>query len=224
MPETPSSATISPKLERIATLAKRAPGIALTSLAHHIDLDWLREAYRRTRKDGATGAVVLLFSRQDDARRVLEVLPRRFGKYGLTPHPDKTRLVPFRRPALDARPEGSKIPTPGTFGLLGLTHHWMRTRRGVWVIKQRTASNRFTRALARVAQWCRDNRHQPVGWQWRMLSQKLRGHFGYYGITGNFEAIGRFYNEVRRVWRKWLHRRSQRARMSWERMAALLER
>jgi group II intron reverse transcriptase/maturase len=167
---------------------------------------------------------VLFFSRRDDARRVLEVLPKRFGKYGLALHPDKTRLVPFRRPAFRARQVGLGQSRPGTFSLLGFTHYWMKSRRGNWVIKQRTASDRFTRALVKIARWCRDNRHRPVRWQWQVLNQKLRGHFGYYGITGNFEAIARFYREVRRVWRKWLHRRSQRARMSWDRMEALLER
>lgn len=429
MPETLGSINISPRLERIATLAKRAPGMAFTSLAHHLDIDWLREAYRRTRKDGATGIdgqtadeyaanlednlrslleraksgtyrappvrrvhipkgtdgdtrpigiptfedkvlqravamllgaiyeqdfhdgsygfrpkrsahqalnalrnaavsgkmgwvleadirkffdtlghehlmailrrrvrdgvllrligkwlkagvleagvlfhpdsgspqggvispilaniylhevldewferivkprlsgralllryaddFVVLFSRLDDARRVLDVLPKRFGKYGLTLHPDKTRLVPFRRPALQPRSGGSKVPKPGTFDLLGFTHCWARSRQGNWVVRQRTACDRFTRALARVAQWCRENRHQPVRWQWQILTQKLRGHFGYYGITGNFEALDRFLHEARRVWCKWLNRRSQRARMPWERMAKLLER
>lgn len=167
---------------------------------------------------------VLLFSRQDDAHRVLHVLPKRFGKYGLTLHPEKTRLVRFRRPVLRTRLGGRQQVKPGTFSLLGFTHYWTRSRQGNWVIKQRTARDRFTRALIRVARWCRENRHEPVRWQHQVLTQKLRGHFGYYGITGNYEAIKRFYHEVRRVWRKWLNRRSQRARMSWDRMEALLER
>jgi len=165
---------------------------------------------------------VLLFSRQNDARRVLEVLPKRFGKYGLTLHPDKTRLLNFRRPVL--RPRVGGRAKPGTFSFLGFSHLWTKSRQGNWVIKQRTACDRFTRALIRVTQWCRENRHQPVRWQWQVLTQKLRGHFGYFGITGNYEAILRFYREVRRVWRKWLNRRSQRARMRWDRMEALLER
>jgi group II intron reverse transcriptase/maturase len=202
----------------------------LANIYLHEVLDEWFESVVKPRLQGRTLLVryaddfVLLFSRRDDARRVLEVLPRRFGKYGLALHPDKTRLVPFRRPALRVRQDGRVKSRPGTFSLLGFTHYWMKSRQGNWVIKQRTASDRFTRALARVARWCRENRHQPVRWQWQVLKQKLRGHFGYYGITGNFDAIARFYREVRRVWRKWLHRRSQRARMSWDRMEALLER
>jgi RNA-directed DNA polymerase len=429
MTETPGSDTISPKLERIAKLAKQAPAMAFTSLAHHIDIDWLREAYRRTRKDGAPGVdgqtaeeyathlegnlrslleraksgtyrappvrrvhipkgtggetrpigiptfedkilqravamvleavyeqdfsdgsfgfrprrsahqalntlrnavmsmkggwivevdirkffdtldhahlgnilrqrvrdgvllrligkwlnagvledgalshpdagspqggvispllaniylhevldmwferdvkpqlkgraflcryaddFVLLLSREDDARRVMDVLPKRFGKYGLTMHPEKTRLVAFSRPQRYSLQVSGGAARPGTFDLLGFTHYWAKSRKGNWVVKQKTACDRFSRALTRVAQWCRRNRHEPVRWQWQVLAQKLRGHFGYYGITGNFEAIDRFCHEVRRVWRKWLHRRSQRARMSWDRMQELLDR
>ncbi len=165
---------------------------------------------------------VLLFSREHDARRVLEVLPKRFGKYGLALHPDKTRLLHFRRPV--RRPRSGGHSKSETFSFLGFTHLWTKSRQGNWVIKQRTARDRFTKALTRVSRWCRDNRHQPVRWQWQVLTQKLRGHFGYYGITGNFEAIWRFQAEVQRVWRKWLHRRSQRARMQWDRMGALLGR
>jgi len=167
--------------------------------------------------------VVLVFSNEGDARRVMEVLPRRFGKYGLTLHPNKTRLVQFRRP--DRKPpddgEGGR---PGTFDLLGFTHHWGPSRKGKWVVKRRTARDRLSRALKRVAQWCRRNRHLEVEHQWRQLGSKLRGHFGYYGIIGNFDALTRFRTGVVRAWRKWLDRRSQRGRMRWNRMNELLKR
>jgi RNA-directed DNA polymerase len=78
--------------------------------------------------------------------------------------------------------------------------------------------------LKRVADWCRKHRHDDVRAQQKSLAQKLRGHFGYFGITGNFEALQRFLCEVQRAWQKWLNRRSQRARMNWERMQKLLER
>jgi RNA-directed DNA polymerase len=430
MAEIPSSKTVFPKLERIAKLAKQAPDMAFTSLAHHIDIDWLREAYRRTRKDGAVGVdgqsaqeyatnlesnlqalldraksgtyrappvrrvhipkgdgsqtrpigiptfedkvlqravamvleavyeqdfldgsygfrpgrsahqalkalrdetmrmgggwvlevdirkfydtldhghlremlrhrvrdgvllrligkwlkagvleagelshpelgtpqggvvspllaniylhevldtwferdvkprlrgrallvryaddVAILFSCEDDARRVMDVLPKRFGKYDLTLHPEKTRLVEFRRPAPQAPPRnGGGAGGPGSFDLLGFTHHWARSRRGYWVVKQRTASDRFSRALKRVAEWCRRNRHQKVKQQWEMLGAKLRGHFGYFGLPGNSVALARFRFEVKCAWRKWLNRRSQRACMPWDRMNKLLER
>jgi group II intron reverse transcriptase/maturase len=166
---------------------------------------------------------VFVFSREDDARRVMAVLSKRFEKYGLTLHPEKTRLVEFRRPDR-GHPTGGDGDGPGSFDLLGFTHYWGMSRKGRWVVMRRTASARFTRALKRVASWCRLNRHHEVKQQWRTLAQKLRGHFGYYGITGNSDALNRFRTEVTRVWRKWLDRRSQRARMTWDRMTKLLER
>jgi RNA-directed DNA polymerase len=169
---------------------------------------------------------VILLSSERDARRVMDVLPKRFGKYGLTLHPEKTRLVPFRppRPTKANGPQGETGPSrPGTFDLLGFTHHWAKSRRGYWVIKRRTAKGRFARALKRVAEWCRQARHRPLREQHQDLCRKLQGHYGYYGITGNSPALGRFRTEVTRVWVKWLARRSQRRR-SWDYFEQLLER
>jgi group II intron reverse transcriptase/maturase len=164
---------------------------------------------------------VFVFANERDARAVLAVLPKRFDKYGLRLHPDKTRLVEFRRP--DRRPRDVK-DRPGTFDFLGFTHFWGKSRTGKWILKRSTAKDRFRRAFKKVAAFCRMHRHDDVRLQRQRLAQKLRGHFGYFGITGNFEAIQRFRHEVIRVWRKWLSRRSQRARVNWERMRALLER
>ena len=423
MPEKPSSETISPKLERIAKLAKQAPQMAFTTLAHHIDVNWLREAYRRTRKDGARGVdgqsaeeyaadlegnlrsllhrmksgtyrappvrrghipkgegsqtrpigiptfedkvlqravamvleavyeqdflpcsygfrpgrsahpllndlrnrlmemqggwvlevdiekffdtldhghlrtflrqrvrdgvllrligkwlkagvleqgalsrpdagtpqggvispllaniflhevldmwfedvvrprmrgeahlyryaddFVIVLSHKEDARRVMDVLPKRFGKYGLTLHPAKTRLASFKRP-----PRGGRRP-PGTFDLLGFTLYWARSRQGNWVVKLKTAHTRLSRMARRAGHWCRKHRHRPVRWQWQVLCRKVRGHYAYFGVTGNFRGLSKFRHVVERVWRKWLHRRSHRAGMTWDRMARLLER
>lgn len=169
--------------------------------------------------------VVIVFSVEGDARKVMEVLPKRFGKYGLTLHPGKTRLVPFLRPRTSSGPKASGgDPWLGTFDLLGFTHHWGRSRRGKWVVKQKTAKDRLSRSLARISQWCRVNRHLGVSEQHRLLVQKLRGHYGYFGITGNGRLLEGFRRGVLRYWQKWLSRRSQRARMSFERFKRLLER
>lgn len=160
---------------------------------------------------------VIGFSNEEDARRVMDVLPKRFGKYGLTLHPEKTRLLRFEPP----RDEGN--PPPESFDFLGFNHHWGKSLKGRWVIKRKTAKSRFTRALKRVAEWCRRYRHEPITEQHRHLSLALRGHNGYFGITGNSKALGRFAYEVEKVWKKWLLRRSQR-RMSWERLAQLRKR
>ena len=164
--------------------------------------------------------LVFVFARKDDAERVLDVLPKRFGKYGLTLHPDKTRLVPFRRP--DRHDGGDN--GPGTFDLLGFTHHWGLSRNGKWVVKKRTAKDRFSRALRRIVEWCREHRHVDVEVQHRVLGQKLRGHYAYYGVTGNSRALSRLWHETTKTWRKWLSRRSQRGFLNWQKMLRLLER
>ncbi|MDB5214348.1 MAG: RNA-directed polymerase [Myxococcaceae bacterium] len=169
---------------------------------------------------------VMLFSREDDARRVMDVLPKRFAKYGLTLHPEKTRLVEFQRPNRRRPPkDGDGGGQPGTFDLLGFTHYWGLSRKGRWIVKQRTARDRFNRAVKRIAAWCKLHRHQQLRSQWQILASKVRGHYGYFGITGNFVALERFRDRVTDVWRRWLGRRSSsRVQMSFERMDRLLER
>jgi len=166
---------------------------------------------------------VMGFEREEDARRVLGELPERFGQYGLRLHPTKTRLVRFRRPAHKAPSKGTEGEEPGTFDLLGFTHYWGRSLRGYWVVKRKTAQSRLSRALRAIGKWCQRNRHLPVREQHKALSQKLRGHYGYYGITSNFAALHEFYEGVKRRWQKWLARRSQRG-TSWLRFNLLLQR
>ena len=168
---------------------------------------------------------VMGFACERDARRVLEVLPKRLGKYGLHIHPDKTRLVPFLRPtSRPPRPGQPPASPPGSFDFLGFTHVWGRSRQGMWVVKRRTAGSRFRRAIRKIAEWCRRNRHLPVREQYEALAQKLRGHFLYYGVIGNRDCLSRFRYEVTRLWRKWLSRRHRRGQWSWERLNGLLRR
>ncbi|WP_205678830.1 group II intron reverse transcriptase/maturase [Aquisphaera insulae] len=167
---------------------------------------------------------VMGFTHGSDARRVLEVLPKRFAKYGLTVHPDKTRLVPFERPDRAAREVGSGEQAPGTFDFLGFTHFWSRSLRGNPVVKRRTARSRLSRGLAAIAEWCRQNRHLPLEEQHHTLSQKLRGHFAYYGITGNSTALSLFRRLATHIWRRWLSRQRRDGAMTWTDFARLLER
>jgi group II intron reverse transcriptase/maturase len=163
---------------------------------------------------------VLAFSNERDARQVMEVLPKRFGKYGLTLHPTKTRLLRFR-------PTGQKPDAsagPGSFDFLGFRHYWARRWRGSWEVKRKTMPSRFDRTLKRLARWMRSNRHRPVAEQHRRLAQALRGHYGYYGVDGNRGALKRLKYEVERTWRKWLARRGHRSRMVWEYFSQLLRR
>lgn len=168
---------------------------------------------------------VIGFTLETDARRVMEVIPKRFARFGLTVHPTKTKLVPFRRPPQGYRsrggPEGNG---PGTFDFLGFTHSWSRSRKGNWVVKRKTASDRYTRAVRTIAQWCRLNRHRPIAEQHAVLSQKIRGHYAYYGITGNSYLLSRFREDAARVWRKWLVRRRGGNRRPWSWFRRLQER
>jgi group II intron reverse transcriptase/maturase len=168
---------------------------------------------------------VIGFRDQRDAQRVMEVLPKRFGKYGLTVHPTKTKLVPFypsSSPTKDQSEPGAH--RPGTFDLLGFTHYWGQSLRGYWVIKQKTAASRFSRAVRSIDLWCRDNRHLSIGEQQQKLNEKLRGHYAYYGVTGNSGALSRFLWEVQRRWRKWLLRRSRLRSMNWARFRLTIQR
>lgn len=167
----------------------------------------------------------LCFERESDARRVMEVLPKRLGKYGLTLHPEKTRLIEFCRPSRTTkRIDRSSGNRHRTFDLLGFTHYWGLSRKGSWIIKRKTAKGRLSRALVAIAQWCRRNRHRPVKEQHAILVNKLRGHYAYYGITGNGRSLSAFCLFAKRVWRKWLNRRSNRAHMDWAKFGRLLKR
>jgi len=165
---------------------------------------------------------VMVFRHEADARRVLEVLPKRFAKYALTLHPDKTRLVRFVRPS---QPPGSEAqgPQPGAFDLLGFTHFWGRSRRGGWAVQRQTSSSRLSRAIKTIAQWCCRHRHLPIAEQHITLRQKLQGHDAYYGITGNYRMLTRLRQVVRRVWRKWLARR-RAGPLSWDTFSHLWQR
>jgi RNA-directed DNA polymerase len=163
---------------------------------------------------------VIGFERQDDAERVMEVLKKRMGRFGLTLHPDKTRLLPFRQPP--TAQTGGK--GPATFDFLGFTLYWRRTRNGRWSMTCKTRRARLRRAVQAVADWCRRHRHWPVKAQHAALKRRLQGHFNYFGISGNFRSLLRLVGEAKRVWYKWLRRRSQQAHLSWEGFGELLKR
>src|SRR5437588_8985585 len=128
---------------------------------------------------------IMGFACEEDARRVLGVLPKRFGKYGLTLHPDKTRLVRFLRPGGRPTTTAPQGGGPGeSFDFLGFTHFWSRSKQGTWVVKRKTARGRFRRALQRVIDWCRRHLHEPMREQYQALQRKLRGHYQYFGIVG----------------------------------------
>jgi RNA-directed DNA polymerase len=205
---TPQGGVISPMLANI--------------FLHHVLDEWFESEI----KPRMRGRVFLIRFADDavigcelehDARRIREVLPKRFGRYGLTVHPKKTKLVWFRKP----RSKDDSGKKNGTFDFLGFTHYWAKSRRGYWVIKRKTAKKRLRRAMKVLWEWCRKNRHVPVSEQYKMLSLKLRGYYQYYAIRGNYRRLEWVFRHVERAWRYWLSRRSHKSAISCEEFAKL---
>lgn len=190
---------------------------------HHVLDQWFAEEVKprlrgkavlvRYADDGCFG-----FERQDDAQRVMAVLSQRLERFGLTLHPQKTRLLDFRRPSRSRG--GGRSPT--TFDFLGFCWYWRRSRRGSWSVACKTRRARLMRAIRAVYEWCRDHRHLPVSEQHASLVRRVQGHFNYFGVNGNGPSLRRFHNRVWCSWYKWLNRRSQRARLTWKRYKDLL--
>jgi group II intron reverse transcriptase/maturase len=208
---TPQGGTISPCLANV--------------FLHHVLDEWfVREVKPRMRGHcflvRFADDFVIGFQREDDARRVMDVLPKRFAKYGLEIHPEKSRLLAFGKPA--ARKEVRR--GDNTFDFLGFTHYWARSRKGNWVIKRRTARKKVRKTVQALWTWCRDNRHKDLGRQHQILSSKLRGHFQYFGVRCNMRAMQAVLHLALRGWKYWLHRRSSKNAMKWEKFDALLKR
>jgi len=157
------------------------------------------------------------FEHESDATRVMEVLHKRLERYGLTLHPDKTRLLDFRRPSKDQ----TNGKGPGSFDFLGFTIHWRRSLKGTWSVAFRTRRARLGRAIRLVYDWCRSHRHLPIKEQHVALVRRIDGHMNYFGVTGNTRSLSLLIFYAKRAWFKWLGRRSQRGRMTWERFAAI---
>ena len=153
---------------------------------------------------------VILCELKEDAERIYKVLGLRFEKYGLTIHPQKTRLLDFRKP------KGGHRKGNDSFTFLGFTHYWTKSRKGKWMVGRKTDSKRLKRAITAINTWCKENRHQPIREQWTTLKAKITGHYAYYGIKLNSRSIGEFYTRVRATWRKWLNRRGWKIIRNWQ--------
>ncbi len=200
-----------------------SPMLGNLYLHHVLDVWFEREVQPRLRGRAClvryADDLVIGFERQDDAERVQRVLARRLARYALKLHPDKTRLLPFGRPPRQAA--GGK--GPATFDFLGFTVYWRRTRRGWWGLGFKTRKARLQRAIQALGDFCRRHRHQPLKEQHAALCSRMRGHFSYFGVSSNYLSLVRLVEAVKRLWLKWLRRRSQRSRLTWERYQALLE-
>jgi RNA-directed DNA polymerase len=162
---------------------------------------------------------IMGFELEADARRVMDVLPKRFNRFSLTIHPEKTVLIAFNRPLRQEQATKGQ----GTFDFLGFTHYWAKTRRGYWVIKRKTVRKRLRRFMKAIWTWCRENRHEPVREQHRTLCSKLRGYYQYYGIRGNFKMLEVVFEHTERAWQYWLSRRSHKGHINWQKFVESLQ-
>jgi RNA-directed DNA polymerase len=194
---------------------------------HHVLDEWFAQQVQPRLKGLSTlvryaDDFVMLFEHKEDAERVLTVLGKRLGKFGLQLHPDKTRLVDFRYRG-PANVQGGDPTLATTFSFLGFIHLWARSRQGRAVVRQRTAKDRLARALRAIHQQCRLMRHWPLREQHQRLCQMLRGHFAYFGIRGNAKRLSSLRRLAERSWRYWLSRRSRKSSLSWAVFRRLLQ-
>jgi group II intron reverse transcriptase/maturase len=203
-----------------------SPLLANIYLHHVLDV-WFEEEVKPRLKGEAheiryADDGLLCFQYKEDAERVLEVLPKRFAKYGLTLHPEKTRLIKFGCSAyFEAK---RKKGSTATFDFLGFTHRCATSRAGFFMIHLGTMKKRLRRGLVAISAWCREHLHDPLEYQQRILNAKLRGHYQYYGRPTNYRSLTKFEHTVRSIWRRWLARRTRGRRLSWEKFCHILAR
>ena len=157
---------------------------------------------------------LICFTNKEDADRVMKVLPKRLEKFSLTLHPEKTKMVEL------GEVSGSKTRT---FDFLGFTHYLSKSRKGYPILKRKTSSKKLNMALKRMHKWIKENRHKPVAKLIYLLNLKLKGYYGYYGITFNSRRLNSYYRQVKRILHKWLNRRGGKANWQWERYVQLVE-
>jgi len=188
---------------------------------HEVLDDWFEKTVKPRLKGKAAivryaDDAVIMCELKEDAERIYKVLGARFEKYGLTIHPEKTKLLDFTKPK-DGQRKGNS-----SFTFLGFTHYWTKSRKGNWVVGRKTDGKRLKRAITAIKAWCKENRCQPVRKQWETLKVKIIGHYAYYGISMNFRSIAEFYQRVQTVWLKWLNRRGHKGKRNWNSFADYL--
>ena len=149
------------------------------------------------------------FEREDDARRFLEAMRERLGKFALSLHPDKTRLIEFGRHAADRRAKRG-IGKPETFQFLGFTHICGKSRQGRFLVKRKSRRDRMRAKLKAIKQELKRRMHQPIPVQGKWLGQVVKGWFNYHAVPTNSRALRAFRFFVTDIWRQTLRRRSQK--------------
>jgi RNA-directed DNA polymerase len=204
-----------------------SPVLANIYLHYALDL-WVEKVYRKTCMGKArliryADDFVVCFESREDAMRFPAALAERLEKFKLEVEPTKTKVLEFgRHAAANARARGER---PGTFDFLGFTHYLSKARDGKrFRMKRVTSRRRFRAKLAAFKEWLKEDRVLPLRLILQKASQKLRGHYGYYGVTDNYRGISRFYRQVSKLLYKWLNRRSQRRSYKWAELFELLRR
>jgi group II intron reverse transcriptase/maturase len=211
---TPQGATISPLMANIYLY------YAFDTWAHH---------WRQTKARGNVVIVryaddfILGFEHQADAERFQKELIERLRKFGLELHPDKTRLIEFGRYAAERRARRGQ-GKPETFRFLGFVHICAQDRKGWYQVRRKTDPKRMRRKLQEIGKELKRRRHDPVPEQGKWLRSVIRGFDQYHGIPGNIYALDAFRHGVFWLWRNALRRRSQKHRLTIERMVRLSQR
>jgi hypothetical protein len=149
-----------------------------------------------------------------EAEKILNDIRERFVQFGLKLSEEKTRIIEFGRFALENRRRRKEKRE--TFDFLGFTHYCSKTRDGRYAVKVQTSKKRVKRSQQAMHKYLKKNRSVPLKQMWEMVAMKLRGHYQYYGVSGNFEAINIFHKKTRQMAFKWLNKRSQKRSFNWE--------
>ena len=208
-------------------------GAVVSPLLANVYLHYVFDLWAdRWRRRNAKGDVVIVryaddqivgFQHRDEAERFLAELSERLAKFGLELRAEKTRLIKFGRFAAASQKERG-LGGPETFDFLGFTHACGKTRSGRFALKRVTSKERMRVKLKEVKAELRRRMHLSIPEVGRWLGSVVRGHLAYFAVPGNSHAMGEFVEQVTRHWLNALRRRSQRARVTWERMARLEER
>lgn len=160
---------------------------------------------------------------EKDAERLEKALKNRFGRFELEIHPEKSRKFSFGR--FESENAKKQNRQANTFDFLGFTHFCDKARKGFFKVGRKTSRKKFVKKCKEMTVWLKGirNKAKPKEW-WNNLKAKLRGHFQYYGVSGNYDGINAFYKHTVRVLHKWLNRRSQKRSMSWNNFNKYLER
>ena len=194
----------------------------------HYGFDLWAESWRRRKAAGDmiivryADDIMVGFEREDDARRFLDAMRERLGKFALSLHPDKTRLIEFGRHAADRRAQRG-LGKPETFQFLGFTHICGKSRQGRFLLKRKSRRDRMRAKLKTIKQELKRRMHQPIPVQGKWLGQVVKGWFNYHAVPTNSRALSAFRFFVTDIWRQTLRRRSQKGDITWERITRLAD-